>query len=67
MHYVLSMEVWIREVCSRNPEQVQDDVLYDHTYGIEPKAIDCCFIRVSRCHAVSLDDLFIDVPHRYKT
>ena len=46
MHYVLGMEVWkniprTREVCSRDPEEVKDDVLqgHDHTYGIEPEAI----------------------------
>ena len=47
MHYFLGMEVWqnipkTREVCRRYPEQVQDDGLqgHDHTYGIEPKAIE---------------------------
>ena len=42
MHYVLGMEVWTREVCHRDLEEVQDDVLqgHDHTYGIEPKAIE---------------------------
>ena len=32
---------WIREVCSRDPEEVWDDGLqdYGHTYGIEPEAI----------------------------
>ena len=37
-----------REVCSRDTEQVQDDGLqgHDHTYGIEPEAIECCYIRV---------------------
>ena len=25
MHYVLVMEVWTREVCSKDPEEVQDD------------------------------------------
>ena len=32
----------IREVCSRDPEEVQDDGLqvHDHTYGIEPEAIE---------------------------
>ena len=41
MHYVLGMEVWTREVCSRDPEEVQDDGLqgHEHTYGIEPEAI----------------------------
>ena len=31
-----------REVCSRDPEEVQDDELqgHGHTYGIEPKSID---------------------------
>ena len=31
-----------REVCSRDPEEVQDDGLqgHDHTYGIEPEAIE---------------------------
>ena len=45
MHYVLGMEVWTSELCSR---EVQDDGLqgHDHTYGIKPKAIECCFIRV---------------------
>ena len=47
MHYFLSMEVWqniprTREVCSRDPEEVQDDGLqgHDHTYGIELEAIE---------------------------
>ena len=32
----------IREVCSRDPEEVQDDGLqgHDHTYGIEHEAIE---------------------------
>ena len=49
MHYVLGMEVWTMEVCSRDLEEVQDDGLqgHDHTYGIETEAIECCFIRVS--------------------
>ena len=48
MHYILGMEVWTREVCSRDLEEVQDDGLqgHDHTYGIETEAIECCFIRV---------------------
>ena len=38
---------WAMEVCSRGPEEVQDDGMqgHDHTYGIEPKSIECCFIR----------------------
>ena len=38
----------IREVCSRDIEEVRDDGLqgHDHTYGIEPEAIECCFIIV---------------------
>ena len=47
VHYVIGMEVWTREVCSKNPEKVKDDGLHDHTYGIEPKAIECCFIKDS--------------------
>ena len=43
MHYVLGMEVWKREVCSRYLEEVQDDGLQVHS--IEPKDIECCFIR----------------------
>ena len=37
MHYILGMEVWTREVCSRDPEEVQYNKLqgHDHTYGIE--------------------------------
>ena len=62
MDYVLGMEVWTREVCSRDPEEVRDDRLHDHTYGIKPEAIECCFIRVDGCHDVSSDDLFLDVP-----
>ena len=33
---------WTREVCSGDPEEVQDDGLqgHDHTYGIEPEAIE---------------------------
>ena len=34
-----------REVCCRDLEEVQDDGLHDHMYGIEPEAIECCFIR----------------------
>ena len=47
MYSFLGMEVWIGEVCSRDPEEVQDDGLqgHDYTYGIEPKAIECFFIR----------------------
>ena len=39
----------IKEVCSRDPEEVQDDGLqgHDHTFGIEPEAIEWCFIRSS--------------------
>ena len=47
MHYFLGMEVWqnirgTREICSRDLEEVQDDGPqdHDHTYGIEPKAIE---------------------------
>ena len=31
-----------REVCSRDPEEVQDDGMqgHDHTYGIKPEAIE---------------------------
>ena len=45
MHYVLGMEVWTMEVCNRDTEEVQDDGLYDHAYGIKPEAIECCFIK----------------------
>ena len=31
---------WTREVYSRYPEEVQDDGLHDHTYGIEHEAIE---------------------------
>ena len=36
-----------REVCSRDPEEIQDDGLqvHEHTYGIELEAIECCFNR----------------------
>ena len=37
---------WTREVCSRDPEEVQDDGLHDHIYGIKPEAIEYCFIKV---------------------
>ena len=40
MHYVLGIEVWTREICSRYPKEVQDDGLHDHTYGIKPEAIE---------------------------
>ena len=38
---VLGMEVWTREICSRNPKEVWDDRLqdYGHTYGIEPEVL----------------------------
>ena len=33
---------WKREVCSGDPEEVQDDGLqgHEHTYGIKPEAIE---------------------------
>ena len=40
LHYFLGMEVWTKEVCSRDLEEVQDDGLHDHTYGIELEAIE---------------------------
>ena len=42
MHYFIGMEVWTREVCSRDPEEVQYDGLqgHDHTYLIDPEAIE---------------------------
>ena len=47
MHYFLGMEVWqnvlgTREVCNRDLEEVQDDILEGHNHidGIEPKAIE---------------------------
>ena len=42
MHYFLGMEVWTREVCSRDPKEIWDDGLqgHDHTYGIETEAIE---------------------------
>ena len=42
MHYILGMEVWTREVCSRDLEEVQGDGLqgHDHTHGIEHEAIE---------------------------
>ena len=54
MHYFLGIEVWqnavgisLVQVCSRDPEEVQDDGMqgHDHTYGIEPESIECFFIR----------------------
>ena len=69
MHYFLGMEVLTREVCSKYPEEVQDDGMqgYDHTYVIEPEAIECCFIRSGWCYDVSLDDWVLDVPDEYNT
>ena len=57
MHQFLGMEVWQsadgiflrqREVCSRDLEEVWDDGMqsHGHTYGIEPEAIERCFMRV---------------------
>ena len=31
---------WTREVCSRDPEEVQDYGLHDHTYSTEHEAIE---------------------------
>ena len=39
MHYELGMEMWTRKVCSRDPKEVQDDALHDHTYGIKLEVI----------------------------
>ena len=68
MHY-LGMEVWTRKVCSRDPEEVQDDGMqgHDHTYGIEHEAIEWCFIKDGWCHDVSSDDWVLDVPNEYET
>ena len=30
---------WTREVCSRDPEEIWDDGLHDHTYDIEHEAM----------------------------
>ena len=67
MHYFLGMDVWTKEVGSRDPEEVWDDGLYDHTYGIEAEAIECSFIRYGRCYDVSSYDWVLDVPDEYKT
>ena len=47
MHYFLGMDLWknllgTREICSRDLEEGRDDGLqgHDHTYGIEPEAIE---------------------------
>ena len=40
---------------------------HDHTYGIEPEAIEWFFIRDGWCHDVSSDDLFLNVPNEYNT
>ena len=33
---------WTKEVCNKDPEEVEDDVLqgHDHTYGIEHESIE---------------------------
>ena len=53
MHYFISMEAWqniprTRELCNRDPEEVQDDGMegHEHTYGIEPEATECLFFKV---------------------
>ena len=56
-----------REVCSRDLEQVQDDGLHDHTYGIELEAIECCFMRYGWYYYVLSDDQFLDVLDEYET
>ena len=65
MHYVIGMEVWTREVCSRDLEEVQDDGLqgHDHTYGIEHEAIEWCFVR----DGLSYDVLSDDLPDKFET
>ena len=57
------------EVCSRDPEEAQDDGLqgHEHTYGIKPEDIESCFIRVGLCYDVSSDDWVLDVPDKYET
>ena len=37
MHYFLGMEVWTREVCSRDPKEVQDDGLQGMTTPMASK------------------------------
>ena len=42
MLLLCGMEVWTREVCNRDREEAQEGGLqgHDHTYGIEPEAIE---------------------------
>ena len=53
MHYFLGMEVWqnvdgIFLGQGKYEVEILDDGLqgHNHTYGIEPQAIECCFLRV---------------------
>ena len=58
-----------RGIYSRYLEEIQDDGLqgHDHTYGMEPEAIERCFIRIGLCYDVSSDDWVLDVPNEYET
>ena len=74
MHYLLGMKVWkniprTREVCSRDPKEVQDDGLQgkSHAHGIKIEATLQCFIRVSWCHSILSDDWIIDVHDEHET
>ena len=56
-----------REIYNRDPEEIQDDGLqgHDHTYCIELKSIELCFIRSG--YNVSSDDWVLDVPDEHET
>ena len=61
MHYCWRCGRVQMDKCSRDPEEVQDDGLHDHTYGIEHEALKWCFIRDGWCYDVSSDDWVLDV------
>ena len=60
---------WKREVCSIDPEEVQDDGLqgHDHTYGIKPEAItssesvDAMMYRWMICSLMYLTNTRLDI------
>ena len=65
MHYILGMEVWTREVCSKDLEEVQDD---DCKAMIKPMASNLKLLSVASSDSV---DVMMpssnDLPNKYET
>ena len=71
MHYILGMEVWTREVCSRDPEEVQDDGMqvHEHVANLHTPRSRGRNLQATRCvlggkYRVKAVTLFLTPPFR---